>query len=212
MDQKNIMEIYFYKNDIPNDLIFSKSIAIDTETMGLKTYRDRLCLIQISQGDGKAHIIQIVNSNNKNKSHNNLINLLKNKNIEKIFHYARFDLAALKHYFGMVDGPIWCTKIASKLARTYTDRHGLSDICKELLSVEISKQQQSSNWGSKNLSTEQKQYAASDVIYLHQLKKELTMILEQEERLNLAKDVFKFLQTRVDLDLKGFESLDIFSH
>ena len=206
------MEILFYKNDIPKDLVFSKSIAIDTETMGLKTYRDRLCLVQISQGDGKAHIIQILSNAEKNKSHKNLINLLKNKNIEKIFHYARFDLAALEHYFGIVKGPVWCTKIASKLARTYSDRHGLSDLCKELLEIEIPKNQQSSNWGNKLLSSEQKKYAANDVLHLHKIKKELTIILKQEERLNLAKDVFKFLQTRVTLDLEGFESLDIFSH
>jgi ribonuclease D len=175
--------------------------------------RDRLCLIQISSGDGNAHLIKFDNQLIKdNLKSSNIAKLLKNREIEKIFHFARFDMAALSYYIGPINGSIWCTKIASKLSRTYTDRHGLADLCRELLSIQINKEQQSSNWGKKSLSPEQKQYAANDVLYLHKIKKELTALLLQEGRLKLAETIFKFLETRVDLDLKGFGELDIFSH
>ena len=204
------MKIITHQDDLPNNLKFNKSIAIDTETMGLRTKRDRLCLVQISQGDSTTHLIKI-NNLKKNTPHN-LKKLLLDKKIEKIFHFARFDIATLSFYVGKIDGPIWCTKIASKLCRTYTDRHGLSDLCKELLSVDLSKQQQSSNWGSSKLTKEQKKYASNDVIYLHLLKDKLIRLLEQEGRLKLAEEIFMFLKTRVKLDLEGFNDLDIFSH
>ena len=207
------MTIYLHEDDLPQNINFNNSIAIDTETMGLKTKRDRLCLIQISAGDGDAHLVKIksavVKSTNK---HKNLIKVLQNKNVLKIFHFARFDLAALNHYICRVEGPIWCTKIASKLSRTYTDKHGLSDLCKELLSIEISKEQQSSNWGKKNISKNQKLYAANDVLYLHKIKEELKNFLLQENRLDIAEKIFKFLPIRVELDLNGFNDLDIFAH
>ena len=207
------MTIYLYEDDLPNNLNFNNSIAIDTETMGLKTKRDRLCLIQISSGDGNAHLVKIKNAVVKSTNkHKNLIQVLQNKNVLKIFHFARFDLAALNYYICKVEGPIWCTKIASKLSRTYTDKHGLSDLCKELLSIEISKEQQSSNWGKKIITKNQKLYAANDVLYLHKIKDELKNFLLQENRLDIAEKIFKFLPIRVELDLNGFNDLDIFAH
>ena len=206
------MTIFFHQNDLPDNLIFKRSIAIDTETMGLKTLRDRLCLIQISDGNGDAHLIKISKDKKSESTHKNLIKILKDKKILKVFHFARFDLAALSHYICTVDGPIWCTKIASKLARTYTDRHGLNDLCKELLSIEISKEQQSTNWGRLNISMKQKEYAANDVLYLHKIKENLESILIQESRLELATDIFDFLKTRVELDLQGFYEMDVFAH
>ena len=207
------MTIYFHEKDIPNDIEFKGSVAIDTETMGLKTYRDRLCLIQISAGNGDAHLLKIDNTKLITKQkYTNLKKILKNKKLLKIFHFARFDLAALNFYLCKVEGNVWCTKIASKLSRTYTNKHGLSDLTKELLSIEISKEQQSSNWGSKIISKKQKNYAASDVLYLHELKEKLEDLLSQENRLELAEKVFSFLKVRVELDLAGFEDLDIFAH
>ena len=206
------MAIFLHQNDIPNKLKFKNSIAIDTETMGLKTLRDRLCLVQISDGNGDAHLIKINNEHDKKMKSKNLFKVLKDKNILKIFHFARFDLAALEFYLCKVEGPIWCTKIGSKLARTYTNKHGLSDLCSELLSIELSKEQQSSNWGSKNLSKKQQEYAANDVLHLHKIKYQLELLLNQENRLELAEKIFSFLKIRVDLDLKGFSDLDIFSH
>ena len=207
------MAVYFHENDIPNDILFEESIAIDTETMGLKTLRDRLCLIQISAGNGDAHLIKIEKSiASPQQKYKNLKKVLQNKNILKIFHFARFDLAALNFYVCKVEGNIWCTKIASKLSRTYTNKHGLSDLTKELLSIEISKEQQSSNWGNKIISEKQKKYASNDVLYLHNLKEKLEEILLQENRLELAEKVFSFLKVRVELDLSGFEDLDIFAH
>ena len=207
------MTVYFHENDIPNDILFEESIAIDTETMGLKTLRDRLCLIQISAGNGEAHLIKIEKSiASPQQKYKNLKKVLQNKNILKIFHFARFDLAALNFYVCKVEGNIWCTKIASKLSRTYTNKHGLSDLTKELLSIEISKEQQSSNWGNKIISQKQKKYASNDVLYLHNLKEKLEEILLQENRLELAEKVFSFLKVRVELDLSGFEDLDIFAH
>ena len=206
------MTIYFHQNDLPDNLILRGSIAIDTETMGLKTLRDRLCLIQISDGNGDAHLIKISNNKRSQDIHKNLIKILTDEKILKIFHFARFDLAALSHYICPVKGPVWCTKIASKLARTYTDRHGLNDLCKELLLIEISKEQQSSNWGGLNISKKQKEYAANDVLYLHKIKENLESILIQESRLELATDIFDFLKTRVELDLQGFYEMDVFAH
>ena len=207
------MAVYFHENDIPNDILFKESVAIDTETMGLKTLRDRLCLIQISAGNGDAHLIKIEKSiASPQLKYKNLKKVLQNKNILKIFHFARFDLAALNFYVCKVEGNIWCTKIASKLSRTYTNKHGLSDLTKELLSIEISKEQQSSNWGNKIISQKQKKYASNDVLYLHNLKEKLEEILLQENRLELAEKVFSFLKVRVELDLSGFEDLDIFAH
>ena len=206
------MAIFLHHTDIPNNLKFNSSIAIDTETMGLKTLRDRLCLVQISDGKGDAHLIKINNEHDKKTEPRNLIKVLKDKNILKIFHFARFDLAALEFYLCRVEGPIWCTKIGSKLARTYTNKHGLSDLCNELLSIELSKEQQSSNWGSKNISKKQQEYAANDVLHLHKIKYHLELLLNQENRLELAEKIFSFLKIRVDLDLKGFSDLDIFSH
>ena len=206
------MTIYFHQNDLPDNLILNGSIAIDTETMGLKTLRDRLCLIQISNGNGDAHLIKISNNKRSEYAHKNLKKILTDKKILKIFHFARFDLAALSHYICTVKGPIWCTKIASKLARTYTDKHGLNDLCKELLLIEISKEHQSSNWGGSNVSMKQKEYAANDVLYLHKIKENLESILVQENRLELAKNIFDFLEIRVELDLQGFNDMDIFAH
>ena len=207
------MTIYFHVNDIPNDIEFESSVAIDTETMGLKTIRDRLCLIQISAGNGDAHLLKIDKSKfNTTQKYKNLKKILKNKKILKIFHFARFDLAALNFYICKVEGNVWCTKIASKLSRTYTNRHGLSDLTRELLSVEITKEQQSSNWGSEIISKQQKSYAANDVLYLHELKEKLEALLLQENRLELAEKIFSFLKVRVELDLAGYEDLDIFAH
>ena len=206
------MTIYFHQNDLPDNLILNGSIAIDTETMGLKTLRDRLCLIQISNGNGDAHLIKINNNKRSEYAHKNLKKILTDKKVLKIFHFARFDLAALSHYICTVKGPIWCTKIASKLARTYTDKHGLNDLCKELLLIEISKEHQCSNWGGSNVSMKQKEYAANDVLYLHKIKENLESILVQENRLELAKNIFDFLAIRVELDLQGFNDMDIFAH
>ena len=207
------MTIYFHEKDIPNEIDFEGSVAIDTETMGLKTNRDRLCLIQLSAGNGDAHLLRIDNPNvNTTQKYKNLKKILKNKKILKIFHFARFDLAALNFYVCKVEGNVWCTKIASKLSRTYTNKHGLSDLTKELLSIEITKEQQSSNWGSEIISKKQKSYAANDVLYLHELKEKLEALLLQEKRLVLAEKVFSFLKARVELDLAGFEDLDIFAH
>ena len=207
------MTIFFHEKDIPNEIEFEGSVAIDTETIGLKTNRDRLCLIQLSAGNGDAHLLKIDNSkHDTTQKYKNLKKILQNKKILKIFHFARFDLAALNFYVCKVEGNIWCTKIASKLSRTYTNKHGLSDLTRELLSIEITKEQQSSNWGSEIISKKQKSYAANDVLYLHELKEKLEALLLQENRLELAEKVFSFLKVRVELDLAGFEDLDIFAH
>lgn len=199
-----------YQGDIPKDLKFAKSVAIDTEAMGLKNSRDRLCLVQISSGDNTSHLIQL--GAEFGYSAPNLKSILKDNSILKIFHYARFDLAIIKKYLGVLPTKIYCTKIASKLARTYTDKHGLRELCKELLNVEISKQQQSSYWGGSELSKNQIKYAANDVIYLHQIKNELDIILNRENRAHLLSPILKFLPTRVKMDLEGWDSMDIFSH
>ena len=201
---------YLHKGDLPNDLDFPAVVAIDTETMGLSFERDRLCLVQVSFGDKNAHLVQV--GGNLGYNAKNLKKLLRDKKILKIFHYARFDVAMLKKYMGVLCKTVYCTKIASKLARTYTDRHGLKELCKELLNVEISKQQQSSDWGKDVLSKNQINYAASDVLYLHDIKEKLDEILERENRIKLANSLFRFIPTRVDLDLSGWHDNDIFSH
>jgi ribonuclease D len=203
------MPINLYIGDLPSDLNLGSVVAIDSETMGLKPQRDRLCLIQLSSGDGNAHLVQF---DQYNYTAPNLIKLLEAPNITKIFHYARFDVAIIKKYLKAETNSIYCTKIASKLVRTYTDKHGLKDLCKELLNLDLSKQQQSSDWGAKDLTEEQKIYAASDVLYLHKIKEILDQRLLREERNELAYFCFKFLQTRANLDLIGFENEDIFSH
>ena len=203
------MTIFTYKDDLPNDINFEKSVAIDTETLGLNLNRDRLCLIQFSSGDGNAHLVQI---SKKIKNCKNIVNLLQNKNIEKIFHFARFDMAILQRDISVINGDIFCTKIASKLCRTYTNKHGLLDLCAEFLNIEISKQQQSSNWAKETLSDSQKEYAANDVLYLHQIKQNLLIMLKENKREEIASECFQFLKTRINLDLIGFNNLDIFQH
>ena len=201
---------YLHKGDLPDNINFSSTVAIDTETMGLNLERDKLCLVQISFGDKNAHLIQLGGKIGYDAK--NLKKLLRNSKILKIFHYARFDVAVLKKNLGILCKSIYCTKVASKLARTYTDRHGLKEICKELLNIEISKQQQSSDWGSTELLKSQINYAANDVLYLHEIKEKLDIILLREGRLKLANTIFKFIPTRVSLDLLGWHNVDIFSH
>jgi ribonuclease D len=201
--------IKLHKNDLPAGLAFGSSVAIDTETMGLRPHRDRLCVAQLSGGDGHAHLVQL---DGRDWSAPNLKALLADPAVLKIFHFARFDVAVLAHHLGVVAAPVYCTKIASKLARTYTDRHGLKDLCGELLGVEISKQQQSSDWGAEKLTDQQRHYAASDVLYLHALKAKLDAMLAREGRQAYAQASFQFIATRARLDLAGFEDVDIFAH
>lgn len=203
------MTVHLHKGDLPDGLDLGRSVAVDTETQGLSLVRDKLCLVQLSAGDGDAHIVQM---NRDTYNAPNLKALLGNKDVETIYHFARFDVAILKRDLGIDLGPIFCTKIASGLVRTYTDRHGLKDICKELLAVDLSKQQQSSDWASDELSEPQLNYAASDVLYLHQLKTILTARLLRENRYDMAKACFEFLSTRAALDLGGWADVDIFSH
>jgi ribonuclease D len=201
--------IKLYKNDLPAGLSFANGVAIDSETMGLNPQRDRLCVVQLSAGDGSAHLVQF---DGKDWSAPRLKALLADPAVLKIFHFARFDMAMLKRYLGVLPQPIYCTKIASKLARTYTDRHGLKDLSAELLGVELSKQQQSSDWGADKLTDQQKHYAASDVLHLHALKAKLDAMLQREGRLAEAEACFRFLGVRADLDLGGFADMDIFAH
>src|SRR5690606_25998503 len=203
------MAIRVHRGDLPNLSNYGREVAIDTETMGLDPHRDRLCVVQLSAGDGSADVVQIPPGASEAP---NLVKLLGDPSVTKIFHFARFDVAVLQHRFGVVTGPVYCTKIASKLARTYTDRHGLKDLVKELLNVDLSKQQQSSDWGQDKLSDAQLDYAASDVLYLHDLKRHLDRILAREGRLELAQKCFEFLPTRTALDLGGWEETDIFAH
>ena len=199
-----------HQGDLPADVDFGMSVAIDTETMGLNLQRDRLCLIQMSAGDGTAHLVQFAADDDYAAP--NLKKMLADPAILKIYHFARFDVGVLQRRLGVVAGPIYCTKIASRLTRTYTDRHGLKDLCRELLGVELSKQQQSSDWGAPDLSNEQRQYAASDVLYLHDLKSRLDTKLARLGRTELADKCFAFVPTRVALDLAGWEEADIFAH
>jgi len=203
------MAVTLHKGDLPADLDFGSAVAVDTETQGLSLIRDKLCLVQLSAGNGDAHIVQI---NRQTFDCPNLKALLSDKNVEKIFHYGRFDVAILSRDLQVDVTPVFCTKIASGLVRTYTDRHGLKDICRELLGVELSKQQQSSDWASDELTQAQLDYAASDVLYLHQLKTILSARLYRENRFDMAKACFDFLPTRAALDLAGWGDVDIFSH
>jgi ribonuclease D len=203
------MSIHLYKNDLPDGLDLGPSVAIDCETMGLNPHRDRLCLVQMSSGDGQAHLVQIEQGQTTAP---NLTRMLANPKVEKLFHFGRFDIAILRHTFGVLTTPVYCTKIASKLVRTYTDRHGLKNLIQEMLGTDISKHQQSSDWGAIDLTEAQKTYAASDVLYLHRLKAELDMRLAREGRAHLAKAAFEFLPTRADLDLAGWPDIDIFAH
>ena len=203
------MKVKIHKNDLPSNLNPGKIIAIDTETMGLDYKRDPLCLVQISSGDEEVHLIQI---NRKTFKADNLKKILEDNHIKKIFQFARFDLAVLNYYLKTDINNVYCTKIASKIGRTYTDKHGLKDLCKELLNIELSKQMQSSDWGTEILTEQQINYAASDVLYLHKIKEELDKILIRENRMELAENCFKFLKHRVTLDLAGWNNQDIFAH
>ena len=203
------MAVALHEGDLPAGLSFGATVAIDTETLGLNPHRDRLCLAQLSAGDGNAHLVRFGQGQNEAPR---LTALLADPAVTKIFHFARFDLAVLSHRLGVMPAPIYCTKIASKLVRTYTDRHGLKDLCRELIGVDLSKEQQSSDWGSSKLSPEQQAYAACDVLYLHKLKAALDAMLEREGRAELAAACFRFLPTRVHLDLGGWPEDDIFAH
>ncbi|MGO4405911.1 ribonuclease D [Bosea sp. RAF48] len=203
------MTIRFHRGDLPDGYEAGSSVAIDTETLGLNPHRDRLCVVQLSRGDGTADVVQILKDGARPK---NLIRLLEDPAVLKLFHFARFDVAVLRHAFGVVTTPVYCTKIASKLTRTYTDRHGLKDLVRELLGVELSKQQQSSDWGADTLSEAQLAYAASDVLHLHALHAKLEAMLAREGRGDLAQACFKFLPYRAELDLAGWSETDIFAH
>jgi len=197
-----------HKGDLPSSVTFMGSVAIDTETLGLKPHRDRLCLVQLSAGDGVAHLVQVAPPYGAPR----LKALLTDPAVTKIFHFARFDIAVLKRYLGVDTAPVYCTKIASKLARTYTDRHGLKDLVSEILQIDLSKQQQSSDWGAAKLTDQQLAYAASDVFHLHALKARLDDMLAREGRTELAQAAFRFLPARCEMDLLGFEDQDIFAH
>jgi ribonuclease D len=201
--------IRFHRNDLPADASFGDAAAIDTETLGLAVDRDRLCVVQVSRGDGTADIVQIAPGQTSAPI---LVRLLADPAIVKLFHYGRFDMGVLQHAFDVMPAPVYCTKIASKIARTYTDRHGLKDLTRELLGVEISKQQQSSDWGAETLTEAQLAYAASDVLHLHALRAKLDAMLKREGRDGLARAAFAYLPDRVRLDLAGFEAMDVFSH
>jgi len=203
------MAVRIHQGDLPEGLDFGSSVAVDTETMGLHANRDKLCVVQLSAGDDDAHLVQL---DRKTYHAPRLKALMEDANVTKIFHYARFDVGMLKAYLGVDTSPVYCTKIASRLARTYTDRHGLKDLVREMLGIEMSKQQQSSDWGTPVLSDAQKQYAALDVIYLHELKVRLDQMLRREERAELAQACFDFLPTRAALDLAGWPNEDIFAH
>jgi len=203
------MTVRLHKGDLPDDAAFGDSVAIDTETLGLVPHRDRLCLVQLSSGDGTADVVQIAAGQGRAP---NIERLLADPKVTKLFHFARFDIAVLYKTFGVMAGPIYCTKIASKLARTYTDRHGLKDLVRELLSIDLSKQQQSSDWGAASLSEAQIAYAASDVLHLHALRERLDAMLKRENRHEIAEACFSFLPARARLDLLGWADADIFSH
>jgi ribonuclease D len=203
------MAITLHRGDLPADLSFGPVVAIDTETMGLNPHRDRLCLVQLSAGDGNAHLVQMPKGSYQAPR---LATLLADPRVLKLFHFGRFDIAVLEHALAVRCEPVWCTKIAAKLTRTFTDRFGLKDLCRELLGVEISKQQQSSDWGADSLSEEQLAYAASDVLHLHALKAKLDALLAREGRTELAQAAFSFLPTRARLDVAGWPDEDIFAH
>ena len=196
------------KGDLPRGRFGGRAVAIDTETLGLNPYRDRLCLVQISEGDGRAALVQFAGTHDAPE----LKRLLADESVLKIFHFGRFDMAVLKHNLGVMPWPVYCTKVASRLARTFTDRHGLKDLCKELLGIELSKQQQSSDWGAAELTQEQLNYAASDVLHLHALREKLDALLRREGREGLARACFEFLPVRAELDLRGWSDIDPFAH
>ena len=206
MSQSPTVELY--RGDLPKGRFGGRAIAIDTETLGLNPYRDRLCLVQLSEGDGRAALVQFAG----NYDAPELKRLLSDEGVLKIFHFGRFDMAVLKHNFGVMPRPVYCTKVASKLARTFTDRHGLKDLARELLGIELSKQQQSSDWGAPDLTPEQLNYAASDVLHLHALREKLNAMLRREGREELARACFEFLPVRAELDLAGWWEIDPFSH
>ena len=201
-------KIHLHKGDLPDSVKFGPIIAVDTEAMGLNPVRDALCVVQLSDGDGEAHVVQL----NRSFDCPNLKKLLADENTLKIFHFARFDVAMAKRWLGVTCAPIWCTKIASKLVRTYTDRHGLKDVSREIAGVDLSKAQQSSDWGAPELTEAQLQYAASDVLHLHVIRDGLIKMLEREGRMELAQACFDFLPIRAELDLRGWEDVDIFAH
>ena len=203
------MAITLHRGDLPADLSFGSAVAVDTETMGLNPHRDRLCLVQLSAGDGDAHLVQIPRGPVKAPR---LAALMADPAVLKLFHFGRFDIAVLEHALGVRCEPVYCTKIAAKMVRTFTDRWGLKDLCKELLGVEISKQQQTSDWGAERLSDDQLAYAASDVLHLHALKARLDALLEREGRTELAEAAFRFLPSRARLDIAGWPEVDIFAH
>ena len=203
------MKIHLHQGDLPDGLDLGKLVAIDTETLGLNPFRDRLCLAQLSAGDGVCHAVQFAAGK---YGAPNLKRLLADPSITKLFHFARFDVAMFRRYLGVICAPVYCTKIASKLVRTYTDRHGLKDLVRELLNIELSKEQQSSDWGAPQLTEKQLAYAASDVAHLHALKATLDTMLARENRTQLAKACFEFLPARAELDLAGWEEVDIFAH
>ncbi len=207
------MTIHLHQGDLPDDVALGAIVAIDTETMGLNPARDRLCLVQLSSGDGVCHAVQLP-AKPAGTIHQapNLARMLADESVLKLFHFARFDIAALRHGLGVTCRPVYCTKIASRLTRTFTDRHGLKDLCKDLLGVDLSKQQQSSDWGAAELSNEQLRYAASDVLHLHALRERLDAMLEREGRRGLAEACFRFLPARAELDLAGWAEFDIFQH
>jgi ribonuclease D len=203
------LTIHLHQSDLPDDLDLGPAVAIDCETMGLNPHRDRLCVVQLSAGDGDAHLVQVGIGQTEAP---NLARLLTDPAVLKLFHFGRFDIAVMYHAFGALAAPVYCTKIASKLVRTYTDRHGLRNLVQELLEIDISKQQQSSDWGAPTLSDAQKSYAASDVLYLHRLRAALDTMLEREGRTSVAQSCFDFLPTRAQLDLAGWPEIDIFAH
>ena len=203
------MANHLYKGDLPDGLDLGPVVAVDCETMGLEPHRDRLCVVQLSGGDGNAHLVQVAKGQTEAP---NLCRLLRDESVLKLFHYGRFDIAAMYKAFGALAAPVYCTKIASRMVRTYTDRHGLKTLTQELLSVDISKQQQSSDWGAETLTEAQRDYAASDVLHLHKLREALDAMLEREGRSDLAQSCFDFLPTRALLDLEGWPGTDIFAH
>ncbi|AIL12307.1 3'-5' exonuclease [Candidatus Paracaedimonas acanthamoebae] len=210
MSGQQSLNIQHHFGDLPSSVNFQSSVAIDTEAMGLNPHRDRLCAVQLSQGDGTCHVVQF--SHEKIYHAPNLVQLLLNPSVLKIFHFARFDVALLSHTFGIEIRPIYCTKIASKIVRTFTDRHGLRDLCKELLNVDISKEAQTSDWGAPTFTPEQLRYAATDVLYLHRLKDILDTLLKREEKEKLAQACFDFVPACTQLDLLGYQNLNILDH
>ncbi|AQR60899.1 ribonuclease D [Brevundimonas sp. LM2] len=203
------MTVYLHEGDLPDDLDLGPEVAVDSETMGLRFRRDPLCVVQLSSGDGDAHVVRL---NRPGYDCPNLKRLMADRGVLKIFHFGRFDIAMVELHLGVETGPVYCTKIASKLARTYTDRHGLKDVAREMAGIDLSKAQQSSDWGAPELSQAQLEYAASDVLHLHVIMRRLNEMLVREDRMTLAQACFDFLPTRARLDLRGWDEMDIFAH